>query len=63
MVFALVVLSDVFGTLLDVGGLLVVGSGACDDVVGVSVETVERFMEGFVAVLRPPHYKWLLLLC
>ena len=63
MVLALVVLSDVFGTLLDVGGLLVVGSGACDDVAGVSVETVERFMEGFAAVLRPPNYKWLLLLC
>ena len=51
----MVVLFDVFGTLLDVVSLLVVGSGASDDVVGVSVDTVGRFVEGFTVVLRPPH--------
>ena len=46
---------DVFGTLLDVAGFLVVGSGASADVVGVTVDAVIRFVEGFAAVLTPPH--------
>ena len=55
MVFALVVLFDICGTLLDVVGLLVVRSGASEDVVGVPLDAVSRFVEGFAAVLRPPH--------
>ena len=54
--FVVVVLFDVFGMLLDVAGLLVVGSGASADVVGVSVDSICRFVEGFATVLRP-HIK------
>ena len=55
MFVVLVVLFDVFGTLLDVAGLLVVGSDASNDAVGVPADAVGRFVEGFAAVLRPSH--------
>ena len=55
LVFALVALFYVFGTLLDVAGLLIVGSGASTDVVRVPFDAVGRFVEGFAAVLRSPH--------
>ena len=48
----MVVLFDVFGTLLDVAGLLVVDSGVSADVVDVPVDAVGRFVEYLAAVLR-----------
>ena len=51
----MVVLFGVFGTLLDVAGLLVVGSGASADVVVIPVGAGGQFVEGFAAILRPPH--------
>ena len=51
----MIVLFGVFGTFLDVADLLVVGSGASADVVGVPVDAVGRFVEGFATFLRPPH--------
>ena len=46
-VLVVVVLFGVFGTLLDVADLLVVGSGASADVEGILVDAVGRFVEGF----------------
>ena len=54
-VLVVVVLFGVFGTLLDVADLLVVGSGASADVEGILVDAVGRFVEGFATFLRPPH--------
>ena len=51
----MVVLFDVFGMLLDVAGLLVVGSGPSADVVVIPVGAGGQFVEGFAAILRPPH--------
>ena len=63
LVFWLLLLSfDVFGSLFDVAAFLVVGSGVSADVMGVPADAVSRFVEGFAAVLRPPHSKLLLLL-
>ena len=50
LVFAFIVLFDVFGTHLDAAGHLVAG-GVFADVAGILVDTVGRFVEGFAAVL------------
>ena len=55
MVFAFVVHFYAFRTPHDVVSLLIVGGGVSADVADVLVDAVDRFVEGFAAVLKPPH--------
>ena len=55
MVFAFVIHFYAFRTLRDVASLLIVGGSVSADVADVLVDAVDRFVEGFAAVLRSPH--------
>ena len=55
LVFAFVIHFYAFRTLRDVASLLIVGGSVSADVADVLVDAVDRFVEGFAAVLRSPH--------